>query len=45
MPRRGQPGHSHRLVAERLSSGTAMAIAVNDYLSVMRTPRPGGRRP
>lgn len=32
MPRRGQPGHSHRLVAERLSSGTPMASAVNDYL-------------
>lgn len=32
MPRRGQPGHSHRLVAERLSSGTPMAGAVNDYL-------------
>lgn len=32
MPRRGQPGHSHRLVAERLSSGSAMAGAVNDYL-------------
>ncbi|MGH9284002.1 MAG: site-specific tyrosine recombinase XerC, partial [Acidimicrobiales bacterium] len=35
MPRRGQPGHSHRLVAERLSSGTAMASAVNDYLGAM----------
>jgi len=32
MGRRGQPGHSHRLVAERLGSGTAMAEAVNDYL-------------
>ncbi|MGH9281941.1 MAG: site-specific tyrosine recombinase XerC [Acidimicrobiales bacterium] len=35
MPRRGQPGHSHRLVAERLSSGSAMAEAVNDYLVAM----------
>ncbi len=32
MGRRGQPGHSHRLVAERLGSGTVMAAAVNDYL-------------
>lgn len=35
MGRRGQPGHSHRLVAERLASGTAMAGAVNDYLGAI----------
>jgi integrase/recombinase XerD len=35
MARRGQPGHSHRLVAERLASGTPMAQAVNDYLTAI----------
>lgn len=35
MARRGQPGHSHRLVAERLASGTPMAGAVNDYLAAI----------
>jgi integrase/recombinase XerD len=35
MGRRGQPGHSHRLVAERLATGTAMAGAVNDYLAAI----------
>jgi integrase/recombinase XerD len=35
MARRGQPGHSARLVAERLASGTAMAGAVNDYLGAI----------
>ncbi len=35
MARRGQPGHSHRLVAQRLASGTAMAGAVNDYLAAI----------
>jgi len=35
MARRGQPGHSHRLVAERLASGSAMAGAVNDYLGAI----------
>jgi integrase/recombinase XerD len=35
MARRGQPGHSARLVAERLATGTAMAAAVNDYLAAI----------
>ena len=35
MARRNQPGHSARLVAERLGSGTPMAGAVNDYLAAI----------
>ena len=35
MARRGQPGHSARLVAQRLGSGSAMAGAVNDYLGAI----------
>jgi integrase/recombinase XerD len=35
MARRGQAGHSARLVAQRLGSGSPMAGAVNDYLGAI----------
>ena len=37
MTRRVQPGHSHRLVPRRLKEGTAIAVAVNDYLDALVT--------
>lgn len=35
MPRRAQPGHSHRLTPRRLGQGTPVAVAVNDYLDAI----------
>jgi len=35
MGRRAEPGHSHRLTPRRLKQGTAVALAVNEYLDAI----------